>query len=94
MKYIKFAFNWLVISSADSDKLSSTLKGSIVFVILTALASTLHISGFTEASNSFVDALVEVCRAVAAIYACYGAFRKVSRTVGGTNEMLKDRTIQ
>lgn len=93
MQFINKAFNWLILSSADSTNLSATLKGSLVFTLITALASALHINGITDVANNSVSVIVAGGQFVSAVYALFGALRKVKRTVGGTNAVLKDPTL-
>lgn len=86
--FLTNVWNWLVLSSADENKMSATIKGSIWFAIISAGASLLHINGLSDVADHGVSFIVEVIRAITGAYALWGAFRKVSRTVGGNNAVL------
>lgn len=85
---MKTIFNWLVLSSADPEKYAATLKGSILFTAATGIAALLHINGFSNVADNGVAFVVETSRALSMGYALYGALRKLTRTVSGTNVVL------
>lgn len=89
MKYISLAWNWLVLSSTNENKLSTTVKGSLAFTLITALASVLHISGIQDATDSVVAFVVETSKFVSVVVTVIGAFRKIRRTTNGTNAVLQ-----
>lgn len=82
-----------MLSSADPAKLSATVKGSVWFAVLTALTSVFHVNGLSDVADHGISFVVGAGQFVTAAYALYGALRKVKRTVGGTNLVLKDPTI-
>lgn len=90
MKNITLALNWLVLSSKDSEKLSKTVTGSLIFVVASTIATALGVDGVKEMTDSVVNFVVVAGQLVSAGYAVYGAVVKVKRTVGGTNAVLND----
>lgn len=86
-------FNWLVLSSADANKLSATITGSIWFTIISTIATLMHIDGFSNVADHGISFLVGAGQFISAAYALYGAIRKVKRTVGGTNAVLNDQLL-
>lgn len=85
--------NWLVYSSKDSAQFSRTIKGSILFLIASALATHFGID-VTEITDSFLALVVELGKVATAGYAVWGAFNKVRSTLGRTNAVLNDQQLQ
>lgn len=86
-------FNWLVLSSENPDNLSATLKGSIAFTVITALASVLHINGLSDAADHGLSFIVETGKFLSMAYTLYGSIRKIHRTATGTNAVLNSSQI-
>lgn len=85
---------WLVYSSANPNKLSATLKGSIAYVLLATLGNAFGIPGVTEVADSGVEVIVQAGQVLSAGLAFVYAVRKVTRTLGGINLALKDRLLK
>jgi hypothetical protein len=83
-------WNWLVLSSADENKVSATVKGSAAFIIVSVIAQTLGIDGVSEVADHGVSLLVEFVRFVSALYLLYGGVRKVAKTALGSNRVLNN----
>lgn len=94
---LKSIWAWLVYSSADSRKLSLTVKGALTsiipFVIVAGNLTNLQLQN--EDLENVVDGIVLVIEAglglVAAITFIYGAIRKVWRTLMGEHLGLNYR---
>lgn len=93
MKYLSLVLNWIIYSSKDPEKLSTTLLSVGALAIVGALGSALHVGGLTEAFTSAVALLIAVLKVVATISAFLGAMRKVNRTLGGTNAVINSRQL-
>lgn len=85
--------NWLMFSSQDSTKFASTVKGSAVYALIVAVAPLLHFNGAPELIDKLISLVVAVGQVASAVWAIYGAMRKVGTTLGGTNAVLNDRML-
>ena len=87
--------DWLVVSSADPQKLSATVTG-FLFGLIPLAAFFANIPGvnipdqatLTVTINMIGQVVVYVGGAITALYSAYGLLRKIWRTWNGTNEVL------
>jgi hypothetical protein len=93
-KFLTIAWNWIVLSSKNPDKISTTVQGTAFLAIVSAFATAFHIGGLTEALTSTAAAIVIILKGISALMAAYGAWRKVSRTFAGTNAVLKNQQLR
>lgn len=91
---MKKIINWLVISSADPEKLSLTVKGFLVGII-PIVSFVLHFSKINlgdETLTSLIDSIVVLIQAalgiVAGIVFVVGLVRKIVATIQGTHAGL------
>lgn len=92
ISFLNTVWNWLILSSADENKLSATIKGSAIFTIAIAVASIFHID-LSNISTSLVSLIVALSQICGALYAAYGAIRKLYRTFKSTNKVLNSPNI-
>lgn len=88
---MKQFWNWLVISSADPETISLSVRG-IIGGILTAITILLGLANIHVASDQVtiaVDATVKLVQAIAAFISAYaflyGIIRKIYLTATGQN---------
>lgn len=87
-------WTWLVYSSANSNKISLSIKGAIgtILVTLSIFAGNINIPLLGEMLNSVVDSGVMVVQvvvgAISAIGMFVGAVRKLYTTFVGSNQVV------
>lgn len=91
---LKTVWNWLVLSSANPEATSLTVKAALTFVVTyaTVFAGLAHVQLPGGQLTTLVDALVQFVQAVlmalSAAVAVYGAARKLWLTVSGKNPVV------
>lgn len=91
--------NWLLLSSADSSKLSLTIKGASVGVItvLTMVSGLAHIQLPSDTLTALFDTAVGSLQALAVVLSgiatAVGLLRKLWLTARGENAVLNDPLI-
>lgn len=89
-------WNWLVRSSADPNKLSTTVKGFLLGVLpLLVLAFGMaHVNLDSERLTVIINDLALVIQyalgTVSAAVSVYGLIRKLVKTLNGTNAVLNE----
>ena len=77
----KQAYNWVVFSSADSSKLSASLKGIGGFIVIAAAWSqfgdVINQALVDELTQSLVAVVVKGGEFATALYGAYGVGRKI-----------------
>lgn len=88
-------WNWLVYSSTNADKYSTTIKGFATFIpTIIVLIGLLHlpIHVTADSANGIIDQIVIIITALASIVSgimtVVGAIRKIFRTTQGTNDVV------
>ena len=98
MKKSTIIVGWLILSSANADKLSLSFKGALMSIIPLILffADSLDIQASTSSIQTTIDLtasiIVVLGGAISSMVTAYGLIRKIFRTLNGTNEVIK-RTI-
>lgn len=87
--FLIVASQWLVKSSKDKTKFSATIKGSAYYLLVMAIAGAIGVNGLEEGADSLVDLLVAIGQVITAVYAVYGAVRKIDLTARGRNSVLR-----
>ncbi len=94
MQYIKNIWNWVVYSSADSNKLSLTLKGIAGF-ILAIISYRYGIQNYSAVNSQvtmlidmLITALQDAITLISIGATIYGTFRKIILTAQGTADTL------
>lgn len=92
MKTVSLIVNWLILSSKDSKKISTTAIGSVIFTLLSILVGHFSIDASELAGN--VDEIALTLGQLLSIsMALIGMFRKLKLTVKGQNAVLNDPMI-
>lgn len=91
---IKKIWNWIILSSEDSTKLSLTLKSA-----LTLLVTALTIIGLPKAelgalADQIVTLVQDLLMVISAVTGVWGLMRKINTTMGGTNSVLNDPNLR
>ena len=92
MEIIKKIWNWLVVSSANPQKISLTVKGVIISLIpiLLTLSGIAHLSitsdGITNIASLIANLIDVSFTIIASISIVYGIIRKI---ITGLEELLK-----
>lgn len=91
---LKGAWNWLVLSSANPEATSLTVKASLTFIVTyaTVFAGLAHVQLPSEQLTSLVSLLVQfvqaILMAVSAAVAIFGGARKLWLTISGKNPVV------
>lgn len=95
MNFIQKVWDWVVWSSANSDEVSTSVKGFLTFVItiVSVGAGVGHIQLPGELLTQVVDATIGAVQAIiaalSAVMFLAGIIRKLWRTVRGTNVAIQ-----
>lgn len=81
---------WLIRSSEDATKMSSTIKSAIPLLIALGAAFKLDLSWLPQGWDFVVQAAAQTTAFVTTISTAYFFFRKVKLTLGGQNAVLND----
>lgn len=84
MKFI----HWLVYSSANANKYSTTIKGVLGSVITALAFFNIPTDAFIPLVDIIVNTILAIAGAISALSVLFGAIRKVKTTLGGTNAVL------
>ena len=89
----KTFWNWLVVSSADEDKLSLTLKGIFGAAVTTLTVvlgfANIHVGDLTPVVDALITLIQAIAAVVSAVVTLYGLVRKVVLTITGEHAGLQ-----
>jgi len=94
MKGLVLIWNWLIKSSADADRISLTVKGSLLSIIPIAIFvfKAFNIEVGSDQLNLVTDSIVALIGIFAALVSsvqiAVGMIRKIWTTLDGTNSVI------
>lgn len=99
MKKLKTIWKWLVLSSANANNISLTVKG-ILTAILPVLILILQTFNLETDSQTLADVInytgtiiVSLGGAIASVATAVGLFRKIKLTLTGNNNVLNTQEL-